>query len=61
LNVHGRGTAELATTGLTNAAIGPQMFLSRRAVEPCVRKVFSQLGSTSRSPLCSVLRGLEIH
>ena len=51
--------ARLAYEGLTNPAIGQQLFLSDRTVEWHLRKVFTKLGINSRRELTNALRGLN--
>jgi DNA-binding CsgD family transcriptional regulator len=43
--------AELVAAGMTNRAIGAQLFLSPRTVEYHLRKIFSKLGIASRTEL----------
>jgi ATP/maltotriose-dependent transcriptional regulator MalT len=47
--------AELARSGLTNAQIGSQLFLSPRTVEWHLKKVFGKLGISSRLGLHDAL------
>jgi ATP/maltotriose-dependent transcriptional regulator MalT len=55
LTAQERQIAQLARDGLSNSAIGGQLYLSPRTVEWHLRKVFSTLGVRSRRELPSAL------
>ena len=48
-----RRVAELVADGLTNAAIGAQLFVSRHTVAAHLRNVFAKLGIASRTELAA--------
>ncbi|WP_433566130.1 helix-turn-helix domain-containing protein [Nocardia sp. CA-151230] len=50
-----RRIAERARNGRSNAAIGAGLFLSARTIEWHLRKVFAELGISSRRELPAVL------
>jgi DNA-binding CsgD family transcriptional regulator len=52
-----RQIAQLARDGLSNPEIGARLFLSPRAVEWHLRKVFGKLGIRSRHELADALAG----
>jgi DNA-binding CsgD family transcriptional regulator len=51
--------ASLAAAGLTNQAIAGEVFLSRKAVEANLARVYRKLGIRSRAQLSRALEGLE--